>query len=297
MQDKQVIIIQGPTAIGKTSLSIDIAKHYNTEIVSADSRQFYKELLIGSSPPSESELKEVNHHFIQHLSISEKYNIGKFENDAIKRINKLFKRYDKIVVVGGSGLYIEAICQGIDEIPNIKKEMRDKIINLYKKKGLEFLQAEIHKYDKSYFSQVDRQNPQRLMRALEVIYSTGKTFSSFRKGKKCPRDFQIVRIGLKTDRDLLYKRINKRVDEMIDRGLVKEVESLIPYRTNNALQTVGYQELFEYLEGVSNLTDSIENIKRNTRRLAKRQLTWLRRYKQVEYFHKENIDDIIKFIE
>ena len=296
MNTKTLIVVLGPTAIGKTSLSIQLAKHYNTEIISADSRQFYKELLIGAAPPSAKELSEVKHHFIQHLSVSEDYNVGKFEEDAILKIEELFLNNDKIIMVGGSGLYIDAICKGLDKMPEIPSEIREKIISLYKEKGIEFLQEELKEKDSIYFNEVDKNNPQRLMRALEVISFTNKTFSSFRKKENEKRSFNIVKIGLEIDRELLYNRINNRVDIMMENGLEKEVKSLIPYQNKNALQTVGYKELFEYFDGNCSLEQSTEMIKQNTRRFAKRQITWFKKDSSIKYFSPESLNKIIKFI-
>ena len=296
MNTKTLVVVLGPTAIGKTKLSINLAKHYNTEIVSADSRQFYKELLIGSAPPSKDELMEVQHHFIQHLSVSEDYNVGNFEEDAIQKIEELFKKKDKIILVGGSGLYIDAVCKGFDKMPEISSEMRRNVINIYNEKGIEFLQKEVKLKDPKYYSEVDEKNPQRLMRALEIIYSTNKTFSSFKTKIPKKRNFNIVKVGLQIQRDILYERINNRVEEMISKGLLKEVESLQVYRHKNSLQTVGYKELFDYFDGVTSLTEAIEKIKQNTRRFAKRQITWFKKDKSTTYFLPGNINRIIDFI-
>lgn len=295
MNSKLLIVIQGPTAIGKTLTSIQLANYYNTEIISCDSRQFYKELLIGSAPPNKEQLKEIQHHFIQHLSVKEIYNVGKFEHDAIKKINQLLLIHNRIIMVGGSGLYINAICKGFDKIPEVSEKIRTRIVNLYQKNGITFLQQEIYDKDKEYFEEVDKQNPQRLMRALEVIYSTGKTFSSFRTSENQIRNFDIIKINLDIKRESLYNRINKRVDRMIEKGLIKEVESLIPYKKKNALQTVGYKELFEYFDSRLSLEEAIDKIKRNTRRLAKRQITWFKK-DNLKSFAPEEIDEIIRFI-
>ena len=296
MNSKLLIIVQGPTAIGKTLTSIQLANYYNTEIISCDSRQFYKELLIGSAPPNKQQLKEIKHHFIQHLSVEDIYNVGKFENDAIKKINQLLLIHNKIIMVGGSGLYINAICKGFDKIPEVSEKMRARIVSLYQKNGIKFLQQELYDKDKEYFEKVDKQNPQRLMRALEVIYSTRKTFSSFRTRENQIRNFDIIKINLDIKRESLYNTINKRVDRMIEKGLIKEVESLIPYKEKNALQTVGYKELFEYLDGRLSLEEAIDRIKKNTRRLAKRQITWFKK-DNLRSFAPEKIDEIIRFIE
>ena len=296
MNTKTLIVVLGPTAIGKTSLSIDLAKHYNTDIISADSRQFYKELLIGAAPPSEEELDEVQHHFVQHLSVREDYNVGRFEENAIQKLEDLFTEKDKVILVGGSGLYIDSICNGFDKMPDISAYIREKVIEIYQEKGVEFLQKEVKEKDLIFYNQVDKYNPQRLMRALEVIYSTNKTFSSFRKGTNKKRNFKIIKIGLHTDRKILYNRINSRVELMINNGLLTEVESLIPYKNKNSLKTVGYKELFQYFEGTYTLTEAIEKIKQNTRRFAKRQITWFKKDSKINYFSPEDTQEIIDFI-
>ena len=297
MNTKTLIIVLGPTAIGKTSLSIQLAKHFNTEIISADSRQFYKELLIGAAPPSAKELSEVKHHFIQHLSVSQDYNVGKFEEDAILNIEELFTKNDKVIMVGGSGLYIDAICKGFDKMPETPSEIREEVISLYKKNGIEFLQNEVQQKDPVFYNEVDRNNPQRLLRALEVMYSTNKTFSSFRNKKDKKRNFKIIKIGLETDRELLYNRINQRVDIMMENGLLQEVKSLTHFKNKNSLQTVGYKELFEHLEGKITLEEALNKIKQNSRRFAKRQITWFKQDSSTTYFTPENLDEIIEFIE
>jgi len=296
MNTKTLIIILGPTAIGKTSISIKLAKHYNTQIISADSRQFYKELKIGAAPPSKKELSEVQHYFIHNLSVTEDYNVGKFEEDALRKIEELFKEKEKIIMVGGSGLYIDAICKGFDKMPDISEEIRNKVISLYKKKGIEFLQSELKENDLIYFNEVDVQNPQRLMRALEIIYLTGKPFSNFRKEQVKKRSFNIVKIGLEMNRKDLYKRINKRVDLMIKNGLLDEAESLLKHRNKNSLQTVGYKELFEYFDGKYNQEEAIDMIKQNTRRFAKRQISWFKRDHTIKYFSTSQLKEILKFI-
>ena len=296
MNTKTLIVVLGPTAIGKTSLSIDLAKHYNTDIISADSRQFYKELLIGAAPPSEEELDEVQHHFVQHLSVREDYNVGRFEENAIQKLEDLFTEKDKVILVGGSGLYIDSICNGFDKMPDISAYIREKVIEIYQEKGVEFLQKEVKEKDPVFYNEVDKNNPQRLMRALEVIYSTNKTFSSFRKGTNKKRNFKIIKIGLHTDRKILYNRINSRVELMINNGLLTEVESLIPYKNKNSLKTVGYKELFQYFEGTYTLTEAIEKIKQNTRRFAKRQITWFKKDSKINYFSPEDTQEIIDFI-
>lgn len=297
MKTKSLIIVLGPTAIGKTSVAIDLAKHYKTEIISCDSRQFYKELIIGAAPPSKEQLKITKHHFIHHLSVCDDYNAGKFEIDAITKIEKLFEKNNKIIMAGGSGLYIDAISYGIDKTPNISDQIREKIINLYNVNGIQFLQKEIENKDPMYFEKVDIQNPQRLMRALGVIYQTNKPYSSFMKNKKKERDFNVIKIGLEINREKLYSKINKRVDNMIKEGLIEEVRSLIDYKNKNALQTVGYKEIFEYIDGKLKLDEAIDKIKRNTRRFAKRQITWFNKDTSINYFNPGGLDKIINSIE
>lgn len=290
--NKNLIIILGPTAIGKTALAIKIAQELNTEILSSDSRQFYKELSIGTATPSLKELEKIKHHFIQHISVKEKYNIGKFEKEALLKIKDLFKNKDNIVMVGGSGLYIDAICKGIDKIPEIPLDIRQKINSEFEEKGLEWLQNKVQEIDPEYFQYVDKKNPQRLIRAVEIFTGTSKKLSSLHKKKNKKRDFNIIKIGVKMERDLLYNRINNRVDKMIENGLIDEVKSLISYRKYNALNTVGYKELFDYIDGVNNLENSISMIKQNTRRLAKRQITWFKKDKEIRWFNENEFDSI-----
>lgn len=293
---KKLIVLLGPTASGKTSLSIEIAQKLNTEILSCDSRQFYKELKIGAAPPSKEELAIVKHHFIHHLSINENYSIGQFEKDAINKITALFKAHNYLLLVGGSGLYIDAICNGIDKIPNISNNVREKINNEYKKNGITWLQEKIKKIDPDFYKSADINNPQRLKRCYEVFHQTGKRFSTFHKKEKKKRNFEIIKIGIKTDREQLYKKINTRVDKMIKNGLVNEAELLKKFRKKNALNTVGYKELFNYFNQNIELDIAIEEIKKNTRRLAKRQLTWFRKDKNINWYLKSEKNKIIKAI-
>lgn len=293
---KKLIVLLGPTASGKTSLSIEIAQKLNTEILSCDSRQFYKELKIGAAPPSKEELAIVNHHFIHHLSINENYSIGQFEKDAIKKITELFKAHNYLLLVGGSGLYIDAICNGIDNIPNISNNVREKINNEYEKNGITWLQEKIKIIDPDFYKSADINNPQRLKRCYEVFHQTGKRFSTFHKKEKKKRNFEIIKIGIKTDREQLYKKINTRVDKMIKNGLVNEAELLKKFRKKNALNTVGYKELFKFFDQNIELDIAIEEIKKNTRRLAKRQLTWFRKDKNINWYLKSKKNEIIKAI-
>ena len=294
--NKKIILIVGPTAIGKTKLSIELANALNTEIISCDSRQFYKELKIGSAPPNAKERAAAKHHFIHHLSVTEDYNAGEFEINAIAKIKELHKTKDTIIAVGGSGLYIDAICKGFDKMPEIPDQIRIKLNLKLKEKGLMWLQNEVKKVDPNFYTICDQQNPQRLLRALEIFIATSKTFSSYKSATPKERPFEIIKIGLTTEREILYKRINTRVDKMLENGLLEEVESLIPFQQKNALQTVGYNEIFAFYKNECTLEKAVENIKQNTRRFAKRQLTWFRKDKNIIWFEPNQISKIKTFI-
>jgi len=275
--NKTCIIITGPTAIGKTAHAIQLAQQYHTQIISADSRQCYRELNIGVAKPSPDQLKSVQHFFINSHSVHNEVNAKIFEQYALKAIYKIFETNDVAIMVGGTGLYIKAFCEGLDEVPAVNEAIRDEINEAYKTQGLIWLQDEIRKQDPLYFSSGEIQNPQRVMRALEVKLSTGQSISGFHSGKKTERDFEIKKINLEIPRDELYKRINDRVDEMMQQGLLMEAEGLFPYRHLNALQTVGYRELFDFMEGKISLSQAVEEIKKNTRQFAKRQITWFKK--------------------
>lgn len=294
--NKNLIVIFGPTGVGKTDLSIDIAKYYNAEIFSSDSRQIYKELNIGVAKPSQSQLNEVIHHFINHISISEHYSISKYEAEVLEKLDDYFKNADNAILCGGSGLYIDAICNGVDEMPDHDEEIRNEVINFYETHGLEAIRFELKKIDPEYYNSVDLKNPQRIMRALEMYKITGKPFSEFRTKKIVNRNFNIIKIGIDLDRDILYNRINIRVDDMVNIGLVEEARNLYKYKNLVALKTIGYRELFSYFEGESTLDSAIELIKRNTRHYARRQLTWFRRYKDACWFSPIDKEKIIKHI-
>lgn len=282
--DKVVIAIVGPTAIGKTSLAIKLANRFDTEIISADSRQFYKEMSIGTAVPSEDELRAAPHHFIHHLSIEESYSVGQYEQEAMSTIENLFKKQNILILVGGSGLYIDAVTAGLDRFPDIDAKVRQEVRELLDKRGFDFIQQELQRLDPFYYDQVDIHNTQRLLRALEVCISSGKPYSSFLGKDKTKRPFRVIKIGLTAERPVIYERINQRVDLMIQNGLEEEARLLFPYRQNNALNTVGYKELFHYFEGNYNKETAIAEIKKNTRRFAKRQLTWYRKDPEIRWF-------------
>ena len=297
-KDKTVIIICGPTAVGKTPVAISIAKHFQTEIISADSRQCYKELKIGVARPTDEELKEVPHHFIaSHLiaigSISENINAAFFEKYTLQKVNDLFKTHQIVIMVGGTGLYIKAFCEGLDEIPAIDESVRKKIIEDHEKHGLGWLQEEVKSKDPAFYKVGEIQNPQRMMRALEVIESTGQSILRFRSNKKVKRDFRIIKIGLELPKEELHANINSRVDKMINDGLVEEVSSLQGYRDVNALQTVGYSEIFKHLDGKISLGGAIEEIKKNTRQYAKRQMTWFKKDKEINWVDAKQRSEIV----
>ncbi len=294
---KQLIVIVGPTTIGKTNRSIEIATHFQTEIISADSRQFYKEMVIGTAVPSIKVLQTVPHHFIQHLSIFEDYSVGDFERDAIKTLNKLFTKNDVVVLVGGSGLYVDAIVNGLDNFPKVDTKIRKQLNIDYEEKGIAFLQEKLQKLDIDYYKTVDLENPRRLIRALEICMGAGKSYSSFLHQEKSKRNFTVIKIGLTAERNVIYERINKRTDKMIAKGLVAEAKALHSHKNLNALQTVGYKELFTYFDGNWTLDFAISEIKKNTRRFAKRQLTWFKRDSEILWFdYKVAASEIIRKI-
>ncbi|MBA6315500.1 tRNA (adenosine(37)-N6)-dimethylallyltransferase MiaA [Cellulophaga baltica] len=275
--EKTVISVVGPTAIGKTKLAIAIAQQYKTEIISADSRQFFKEMNIGTAVPSPEELVAAPHHFIQHKSILEPYSVGDFERDAIAKLESLFETKDIVVLVGGSGLYVDAVIKGLDHFPEVDAAIRPRLNQELATEGIAVLQNRLKELDPEYFNKVDIQNPHRLVRALEICIGTGKPYSSFLNKDKNKRPFKTITLGIEAEREMIYERINQRVDLMVDAGLIDEVKSLIENKALNALQTVGYKELFNYFEGLWQLDFAISEIKKNTRRFAKRQLTWFRR--------------------
>ena len=278
MNKKTCIIISGPTAIGKTSYAIELAHKYNTQIISADSRQCYRELNIGVAKPYEENLKNIHHYFINSHSIHENVNAKVFEQYALHAAEEIFEHNDVAIMVGGTGLYIKAFCEGLDEMPAIKENIRAEVTNGYKNNGLFWLRNEIEAKDPFYFSTGEIENPQRMIRALEIKLSTGKSILDFQSGKKLTRDFAVKKINMEMSKDELYKKINKRVDDMMNAGLLGEVESLSSFKNLNALQTVGYKELFDFIEGKISLKDAVDDIKKHTRQFAKRQITWFQKY-------------------
>jgi len=287
-QRNTVIIVAGPTAVGKTAVAIQLAKYFGTEIISSDSRQCYKELNIGVGRPSPEELAEVKHHFIASHSIEEKQTAASFEQYALTKTSEIFKKNSIVIVAGGTGLYLKAFCEGLDEIPPIPEEIRSGIIEAYSQNGLAWLQEEVKIIDRNFYEAGDNLNPQRLMRAMEVAQATGQSILSFRKSKKRERFFNIIKIGLELPKEALHQNINKRVEAMMKGGWLSEVHSLLPYQHFNALQTVGYKELFAYLNNKDSLEKTTEQIKQNTRQYAKRQLTWFRKDKDYAWFHPQD---------
>lgn len=294
---RTLIVIAGPTAVGKTALSIDLAKFYGCPVISADSRQFFKEMSIGTAKPTPEEMQDVPHYLINNVSIHENYNVGQYERDAIERIEQLFKDHQYLILVGGSGLYINAVLNGVDDFEEIPVEIRESLNKSYQEKGITFLQEELKKLDPEYYNQVDLNNPQRLIRALEVSLHTGKPYSGFRTKIKKERSFQHINILINTDREKLYERINLRVDKMMQDGLLQEVKELIPFKNLNALNTVGYKELFDYFDNKISLDQAIEQIKQNTRRYAKRQLTWFNNQGDFENFEPNDLEKIKAYID
>ena len=296
-KEKTLVSVVGPTAIGKTALAIQLAQYFNTEIISADSRQFFKEMEIGTAKPNINELAAAKHHFIDSHSIQQLFSTGDFEVEGLKKLEEIFAHHDLAIMVGGSGLYVNALINGLDEMPEIDLSIRTQLNEQFKIEGIAPIQSKLAEVDPEYFSKVDQQNPRRIIRGLEVFLSTGQKLSSMLSATKKERPFNIVKIGLNTDRAMLYNRINSRVDQMISSGLIKEVESLSAFRTYNALNTVGYSEIFEYLDEKISLEDAISSIKQNTRRFAKRQLTWFRRDEEINWFEPDQGNQVIDHIE
>ncbi len=297
MNSKKLIVLVGPTAVGKTEVALRLAEHFKTEIFSADSRQIYKELEIGTAKPTPEELSQVQHHFINTHSVGQSYDAGAYGREALALIHTLFEKHNTLILCGGSGLYIKAVLEGFDEMPEIPTGIRDQIIAEYELKGLPWLQQVVREIDPDYFEQVDINNPQRLIRALELFKASGQRVSQLRVKEKRSHDFQIIKIGLELDREQLYTRIDTRMDVMIEKGLFNEVEHFFPNRNLNALQTVGYREIFDYLEGKYDREEAIRLLKRNTRRYAKRQLTWFKKDPEVMWFQADQVDQIIAYLD
>ena len=280
---KTLVVIVGPTASGKTDIAIELAGRLNTEIISADSRQFYKEIPIGTAAPNSEQLERVHHHFIGHLSITDKYNVSRFEQDVLQLVEEKFKHNNILILVGGSGLYIDAVCNGIDELPDPDEKLRSDLNRMYENEGIEALRNKLKELDPEYYKIVDLNNPKRLLRAVEVCMQTGSTYTSLRKNKRKPRDFKILKIGLEIDRGILNERINKRTGIMMDNGWLEEARTVHSNKHLNALNTVGYKELFAYFDNKISFKEAKEKIKTNTWRFAKRQMTWFKKDKEIHW--------------
>lgn len=285
---KRLISIVGTTGIGKTRLAIDLANHLGTEIISCDSRQFYKEMKIGTAMPTDEELAEAKHHFVGNISVNDYYSIGLFEEDALQKLDEIFARKDVAIMVGGSGMYEKAVVEGMNDLPVADEENQQKLISIFENEGVEVLQKMLEELDPDYFSVVDKDNPRRLFRAIDIIWQTNKTYTENLSTPKAKRDFETFRIGIDAPREVIYERINLRVDKMMEKGLLEEARGLIADRDKVALQTVGYSELFRYFDGEWDLDFAIEEIKKNSRRYAKRQTTWNRKLENVNWVHYDN---------
>lgn len=296
MSSKYLIIVAGPTAVGKTDLAIRLAEYFSTEIISADSRQIYRETVIGTAVPTPAQLARVKHHFIGHKSIHDYYNASHFEMEAISLLDKLFVNHDVVVMAGGSGMYIDAVCQGIDDIPTVDPVIRDRLRKAYQSVGLEGIRSRLLEIDPAYYQKVDLHNPNRILKAIEIFEMTGLPYSSFLKGKGKRRDFFSLKIGLDMPRKELHDRINTRVEDMMVQGLLQETEALLQFRKLNALNTVGYKEMIDYLEGKYSLREAVEFIKGHTRQYARRQLTWFRKYDDMQWFLPGDMENLIKYL-
>lgn len=297
MKNKYAIFLIGPTGVGKTAMAVRVAEELRTQIISADSRQVYKELSIGTAVPDEEQRVRVRHHLLQHRSVQDDYNASIFEMEALQVLESIFREGDTVVVAGGSGLYIQALISGIDDLPRVDQEIRRRLLERLYEEGLESLRFELKKLDPDSWANIDLKNPARILKALEISLTTGKPYSSFLTSKSKQRDFSSLKIGLNMDRDLLYARIEKRVDTMMEEGLLKEVQSCLDYRKMNALKTVGYKELFDYLDGQISLERAIQLIKRNSRRYARRQLTWFNRDQEITWFSPDQFEEIMDHIQ
>ena len=297
MSTKTLIVVVGATGSGKTDLSLRLATHFAAPILSTDSRQVYRGIPIGTAQPTAEQLAAVEHHFIASHELTDSFNCGEYETQALACLEALFRKHDVVVAVGGSGLYIQALCEGMDDLPQADEELRQSLMERLQGEGIESLLADLERLDPEYYAQVDRQNPSRVLRAVEVCLQTGKPYSSLRTGEKRERDFRIVKVGIDWDREVLYDRINRRVDMMIAEGLEAEARAVYHLRQLNSLQTVGYREMFEYFDGKISREEAIELIKRNSRRYAKRQMTWFRRDSEIRWFSPEEADAMLEFLE
>lgn len=293
---KTLIVLVGPTGVGKTELSFSIAEKYNTPIISSDSRQLYADLKIGTAAPTEEQLRRVKHYFIGTLKLTDYYSAAQYESDVLKLSDELFKQHDVLLMTGGSMMYIDAVCKGIDDIPTVDAETRAQMLQHYEEVGLEEICKELKLLDPEYYSIVDLKNPKRVIHALEICYMTGRTYTSFRTQQKKQRPFRILKIGLTRDREELYDRINRRVDQMMEEGLLEEVRSVLPYRHLNSLNTVGYKELFKYLDGEWELPFAIDKIKQNSRIYSRKQMTWFKRDEEIQWFHPEQETEILAYL-
>ena len=297
MSTKTLIVVVGATGSGKTDLSLRLATHFSAPILSTDSRQLYRGIPIGTAQPTAEQLAAVEHHFIASHDLTDNFNCGEYEVQALARLEELFRKHNIVVAVGGSGLYIQALCEGMDDLPQADEALRQSLVERLQNEGIESLAADLQRLDPDYYEQVDRCNPSRILRAVEVCMQTGKPYSSLRTGERRKRDFNIVKVGIEWEREALYDRINRRVDMMIDEGLEAEARAVYPLRHLNSLQTVGYREMFDYFDGTTTREEAIELIKRNSRRYAKRQMTWFRRDSEIRWFSPEEFDLMVDFLE
>ena len=296
MNNKQLIVLLGPTGIGKTELSLSLAAYLNTSIISCDSRQFYKNLKIGTASPTPEQQRKIPHHFVGTLELDEYYNAAKFETDVMSLLSELFQKNDFALMTGGSMMYIDAVCKGIDDLPTVDPELRNELLSIFENEGLDPLRTQLKILDPIHYASVDLKNPKRVLHALEICLMTGKPYSSLRKNEAKDRPFNIIKIGLKRDREELYARINKRVDEMMQAGLLEEVKGLYAYKSQNSLNTVGYKELFLHLEGKLSLQEAVDKIKQNTRIYSRKQMTWFKRDESIHWFHPDEEEKIYCFL-
>lgn len=297
MKKPVLIVLIGPTGVGKTELSLSIAEHYHTSIISSDSRQLYKDLKIGTAAPTPAQLARVPHYFVGTLELTDYYSAAQYETEVLKKLDELFQAHPVVVMTGGSMMYVDAVCKGIDDIPTVDKDTRELMIHRYETEGLDQLCAELRVLDPEYYRIVDLKNPKRVIHALEICYMTGKTYTSFRTRTQKERPFHIVKVGLTREREELYQRINQRVDEMMKEGLLEEAKRVYPYRQLNSLNTVGYKEIFKYLDGEWDLPFAIEKIKQNSRIYSRKQMTWFKRDAEITWFHPEQKEEVLRFID